>query len=238
MNTSALVENYKPGLISKDELRQQSFEDILIGRFGKYMGMSYSELCDAFMLDESQAKSKYSLIANAILTMGGARGEDVMQSEEFKKSGIRLKTIRIQKSGRPKEAMSFENINYSEILNEEEWYESRLYKLFTSRFFFIVFKDYGDGKIENYRLEKVFFWTMPYQDLKDAELYWANIKNNVRLNRISTAHFYRESDHKKFHVRPKAKNSGDMAVNPNGGMCKKFCYWFNHDYIQEIIKGV
>ena len=237
MNTSALVESSRQGLVSKEELRKQSFEDILIGRFSRYIGMSYSELCAAFGLDEIHAKSKYSLIANAILTKGGTLGEDAEQSEEFIKSGIRLKTVRLQKSGRPKEAMSFENINYSEILNEDTWSESRLYELFTSRFFFVVFKDCGNGRNEDYRLEKVLFWTMPYQDLKEAEQYWDNITTNVLLNRISTDYFYRESDHKKFHVRPKARNSYDLAANPNGGMCKKYCYWFNHDYIQKIIQG-
>lgn len=236
MNTAALVEGYTPGLITKEELKQQSFEDILIGRFGNYIGMSYSELCAEFGIDESSAKSKYALIANAILTMHGSRGEDVTKSEEFRKSGIRLKTIRLQKSGRPKEAMSFANIDYSEIVHEEDWYDSKLYELFTSRFLFIVFKDYGDKTKEDYRLEKVFFWTMPYQDLNEAEQYWENIKDNVLNNHISPEYFYKESDHKKFHVRPKAKNAADLAINPNGGMCKKYCYWFNHDYIQDFIK--
>jgi len=236
INTSALVEGYGPGLISKEELKKQTFEDILLGRFRKYIGKSYSELCNAFELEETKAKSKYALIANAILTMQGQRGDDVTKSEEFKKSGIRIKTIRLQKSGRPKEAMSFENINYFDIIQEEDWYESRLYELFTSRFLFIVFQDCGQSGVEDYRLQKAFFWTMPYNDLKEAEPYWKNIKDNVAANHISPEYFFRESEHKKFHVRPKAKDSSDLADNPNGGYCKKYCYWFNHEYVQHIVE--
>ena len=169
--------------------------------------------------------------------MQGTRGEDVTKSDEFKKSGIRIKTIRLQKSGRPKEAMSFENINYLDILEEDDWYESRLYELFTSRFLFIVFQDCGVKGEEDYRLQKAFFWTMPYEDLKEAEPYWQNIKDNVAANQIAPEFFYRESEHKKFHVRPKAKDSSDLADNPNGGKCKKYCYWFNHEYIQHIVEA-
>lgn len=236
VNTKALIKGYGKDLISTEELKKQTFETILLNRFRKYIGKSYSELCEIFGLKESKAKNKYALIANAILTMQGTRGDDVTKSEEFRKSGIRIKTIRLQKSGRPNEAMSFENINYFEILQEDDWYESRLYELFTSRFLFIVFQNYEyNGKVD-YRLMKAFFWTMPYEDLKTAESYWQNIKENVSSNHIDSAHFYKEGEHLKFHVRPKAKDSSDLAVNPNGGMCKKYCYWFNHEYIQQIVE--
>ncbi len=129
---------------------------------------------------------------------------------------------------------SFENINYSDILQEDDWYESRLYELFTSRFLYIVFRDCGTKGNPDFRLQKAFFWTMPYEDLLSAEPYWKNIKDNVAANRIDSEYFYRESEHKKFHVRPKAKNASDLAVNPNGGYCKKYCCWFNHEYIQHI----
>lgn len=236
VNTKALVEGYGPGLVSKEELRKQSFENILLDRFKEYIGRSYEELCRLFGIEESSAKSKYALIANAILTLQGKRCGDVTKSDEFRKSGIRIKTIRLKKSGRPVEAMSFENINYFNILQEDDWYESRLYELFTSRFLFIVFQDCGEGKEPDYRLHKAFFWTMPYEDLLSAESYCQNIKDNVASNRISTEYFYRESDHKRFHVRPKARYSSDLTANPNGGSCKKYCYWFNHEYIRHIVE--
>ncbi len=231
-NTSSLCKGYgKSELISEAELKAKSFEDILLDRFKPYYGKTYEELCHELNLGTSTAKSKYALIANAILTENQTRGEDIKKSEEWLKSGIRLKTIRIQASGRPKEAMSFENINYQEILQEEEWTDSRLYELFTSRFFFVVFKEI-EGE---YRLEKAFFWTMPYQDLADAAIYWKDVQKNVEENHIDSHYFYREGQHKKFHVRPKAKDSSDVAINPHGGSAPKYCYWFNHDYVQDIV---
>lgn len=231
-NTSALVHGYGPHLIRENDLKKKSFETILLERFEPFYGTPYQEILDLIGKEGSKAKSKYYLVANEILTKGETLGKDVLKSEEFQKSGIVIKTIRLTKSGRPAEAMSFENINYFDILQEDDWYESRLYDIFTQRFLFIVFQEDEDG---NTLLKKAFFWTMPAKDLDDAVLYWSNIKSAVKDNHIAPEYFYRESDHKKFHVRPKGKNASDLTANPNGGFVKKYCYWFNHDYVRAIV---
>lgn len=233
-NTSAFVDGYPSQLITANELEKNSFEDILLYRFKKYLGKSYEELCSELIVDGSAAKSKYAGITNAILTLKGTRGWDVTKSDEFQKSGIRIKTIRLNKKGKPIEAMSFENINYFDIIEEDSWYESRLYEVFSSRFLFVVFRESEDGTC---RLEKAFFWTMPNSDLDEASQYWLNIKSNVQNDTIEPQYFYKESMHKKFHVRPKGKNAADLAATPSGGYAKKYCYWFNHDYIQSIVEG-
>lgn len=232
-NTSALVHSYGPHLIEESELREKSFEDILLNRFKPYYGMTYDELVKDLHAPTTGAKSKYFLVANEILTERETRGVDVTKSDEFVKSGIVIKTIRLNKNGRPAEAMSFENINYFDILQEDDWYESRLYDIFTGRFLFIVFQEGDDDQV---RLAKAFFWTMPVKDLDEAAGYWLNIKNAVKDNHIAPEYFYRESDHRKFHVRPKAKNAADVTANPHGGAAKKYCYWFNHDYIKAIVE--
>lgn len=94
VNTRFCVDGYGNDLINAEELKTKSFEDILLERFNAYIGKSYDELCDMFGLKKSKAKSKYALIANAILTEEGKRGgTDATKSDEFKKSGIRIKTI-------------------------------------------------------------------------------------------------------------------------------------------------
>ena len=103
-NTSAIVGGYGPQLITEQELMTKSFEDILLDRFKPYYGLTYDELVKALGCEGSKAKSKYFLVANEILTEKGSRGVDVTKSEEFKKSGIVIKTIRLTKSGRSAEA--------------------------------------------------------------------------------------------------------------------------------------
>lgn len=232
-NTSAQVSGFGPQLIDKKELREKNFEDILLGRFKPYLGKTYDDLVKELHTPITGSKSKFFLITNEILTEGETRGEDVTKSDEFIKSGIVIKTIRLKKNGRPAEAMSFENINYFDILQEDNWYDSRLYDIFTGRFLFVVFQE---GDDEQVRLAKAFFWTMPVKDLDDAAQYWQNIKDAVTENHIAPEYFYRESDHRKFHVRPKARNAEDVTENPHGGTAKKYCYWFNHEYIKSIVE--
>lgn len=231
-NTSAFVRGYGSHLVEEGELRNRCLEDILLDRFSSYYGKTYDDLVQDLHLPVTGAKSRYFLIANEILTKRGSCGVDVTKSEEFVKSGIVIKTIRVRKNGRPAEAMSFENINYFEILNEDDWFSSRLYDIFTGRFLFIVFDEDVSGQA---RLQKAFFWTMPVSDLDEASEYWLSIKNAVKDNHIAPEYFYRESDHRKFHVRPKAKNAADVTANPHGGSVKKYCYWFNRDYVMQII---
>lgn len=233
-NTSAIVSGYAPQLVTSQELEDKSFEEILINRFKAYYGLTYNELIQLLGCENTTAKSKYFLITNEILTEKGARGIDVTKSEEFKKSGIVIKTIRLKQNGKSAEAMSFENINYFDVMKEDDWYDSRLYEIFTGRFLFVVFQE---NEKDTVFLKKAFFWTMPVNDLKIAEGYWENIRRNILDNHISSEYFYKTSDKKKFHVRPKAKNAADVTKNPNGGTAKKYCYWFNKDYINEIINA-
>ena len=79
---------------------------------------------------------------------------------------------------------------------------------------------------------------MPVEDLKYAEKYWKHIRQTILDNHIHPDYF-NSPKNKRFHVRPKGKNSRDLAINPNnldGEKVKKYCYWFNNDYVKEIVK--
>ena len=174
------------------------------------------------------------MVANA--TAASEKCSNVNRSEEFLKAGLTMKTIRVQANGIIKEAMSFENIDYIEVAECEEWIESRLYELFSSRFMFVVFREQNTGK-EDYVLDDVFFWTMPQQDLEWAEVYWCHIKDCILAGHISEEYWWKGADKKKFHVRPKAQKAKDLAPTPDGKGAKKFCYWFNNDYVREIVNN-
>ena len=145
--------------------------------------------------------------------------------------------------------MSYENIDYEELYHNENWFDSTTYELFSSRFLFMVFRhpniskgsfhyDYGPMI-----LEKAFFWTMPQKDLKIAEEYWQDIRKHLKNNEIGLDHFWKAGWSKKngkhFHVRPKGTKNSYLgaADNPNGGKADKFCYWFNKEYVTNIIEN-
>ena len=69
-----------------------------------------------------------------------------------------MKTIRVQANGIIREAMAFENIDYQEVYENDNWYDSRLYEIFSSRFMFVFFKEQTQGK-GDYILENVFFFS-------------------------------------------------------------------------------
>ena len=221
-------------LVSIKELKTQSFEDIVLSRFAPFMGKPYKQLAKKLKVDISNnPKNLYATIASAIASKH--KHFNVNKSDEFLKAGLTLKTIRVQANDRIKEAMAFENIDYQEVYDNDNWFDSRLYEIFSSRFLFVIFKEQTKGK-GDYILDDVFFWTMPQRDLASAEDYWEHIRKNVLENHIDHQYFWKSGDNMKFHVRPKARNSRDLADNPNGGMCKKFCYWFNNDYVRQIVK--
>ena len=220
-------------LVSIQQLKDNSFENVILERFNPYYNQTEGQIAESFDIDLSNnPKNKFSILANAIASSSTC--SNVNRSEEFLKAGMQMKTIRLQADGRINESMAFENINYQEVYDCENWVDSRLFEIFSSRFLFVVFKEQSLGK-NDYILFKVFFWTMPNTDLQIGEEYWENIHKCVRENKIDTQYFWKISDKKCFHVRPKGRDSEDLAKNPNGGECKKYCYWFNNDYITKIV---
>lgn len=233
-------------LVSSGELRDRGFENVILHRFNVFLGLDYTEICDRLGVDPHQSKCKYADVCGLIASNGVSKR--LAKAEEFEKSGIVMKTIRLRENGMPKEAMSFKNIDYCEILENDEWTESELYEIVTTRFLFVVFRPVKgrtitvhnnatgeDSTEECFVLDKAFFWTMPPDDIEAAKKYWEHIRKNVRDNNINLDAFWSISDRKKFHVRPKATNKAQLTVNPNGGICEKYCYWFNQDYIKSII---
>ena len=240
------IEKPKFELVSSNELQHSSFEDVILNRFTPFIGKNYVQICEILGIQPYESKSKYADIAALIAS--NSESKRLSSSEEFIKSGIIMKTIRLKPNGMPKESMSFKNIDYCEMRDNDEWTESEAYEIFTSRFMFVVFKPVPNENIKvfnnrtntyitepSYVLDSVFFWTMPTVDLEVAKEYWQNIRQAVLTNNITAKAFWNISDHKKFHVRPKARLKADKSINPNGGLCDKFCYWFNADYVKQII---
>lgn len=221
-------------LVSLQALKEESFETIVLKRYLKYIGQGYEKIAKSLKVDLSKnPKNKFAMIASAIGTNG--KKTNINATEEFLKSGLMMKAIRVQANGRIKESMAFENINYKEVYKEEnEWIDSRCYDIFTSRFLFVIFREQTPN-IGDYVLDKIFFWTMPPADLNVAEDYWKNIKQCVNDNHIAPEYFWKIGDHKLFHVRPKGRDIEDLAPNPHGGKARKYCYWFNNEYITDIV---
>lgn len=240
--------------VTLKQLKKTTFDDILLKRFKPFMGKTSKQIFKKLDMLETRAKSRFAMAANAIA--GEKQFSNINLSEEFQKAGLIMKTIRVEQNGRIRECMSFENIDYQEIYECDEWTDSRLYEIFSNRFLFVTFKATGKkirvpaqslckaksrlyDLVDEYALDKVFFWTMPQEDLEIAKAYWEDIRKQVLADNIKDGAFWGMAKHNNFHVRPKGRKDEDKAISPVTGEknAEKLCYWFNNDYVKKIIEA-
>lgn len=206
-----------------------AFEEYVVGRINEYKDSTIDELCEKFGI-EKKSKSIGALIAFRIL---GVKGND---AEEFEKAGIRVKTIRLEASGRIKESMSFPTFKFKELV-KQDWEDSdfRNYLLET-RFFFIVYQFNKNGQLF---LKGCQFWNIPYNDLEgNVKDVWNETKKvlqeGLKVNRVNgynENNFPKAANNSVCHVRPHAQNAKDTYELPDGRQYPKQCFWLNNNYI-------
>ncbi len=213
-----------PIVKSLDEFEHgETIEQLVIRRFKPYYGLSEQQLFSKLALKTSKAKSRFYNISKAILNVQGK------EIEEFEKADIKLKTVRFERNGKIKEHMSFPQIKFKDII-EEDWENSELYNMLSSKFFFVVFKKDTDG---NLILEKVKFWNMPWKDIETMHLIWNDTKGKILSGNFKR--FIKSSQSNVGHVRPKGKDSKDLMETHIGTFEKKKSFWLNNTYVKSII---
>lgn len=229
------------------QLKNQSFEELVLSLIEPYIGRNDSELFEEFDIVKN-SKNKWARLTNRML---GVKSE---RAEEFDKAGVQTKTIRIEESDTIAEDISFPTFKFKELI-EESWEESQLHALFEeTRFLFIVFKKVGD----NYILKGARFWSMPVKDIEGPlhDCWQATIhcaKEAVELtpkNGRIKSNLPGKSDNPVAHVRPHATAaaykledgtvigniSRDADELPDGRWMTKQCFWLNKGYVYEFVK--
>ena len=202
----------------------ETFEDVVLRLFRPYYGFKESELFFELGLKATKAKGRYYNLAKAILRVNSGK------IEEFEKADIELKTVQISANGNLKESMSFPQIKFKQII-EEEWDDSELFEILSRKFFFVIFKRNSKGESI---LEKVKFWNMPWNDLEIIHGVWEDTKTKIKSENF--VNFIKISDNRIGHVRPKGKNATDLMETAIGSFEKKKAFWLNSGYIKEVIK--
>jgi len=227
LNKKSEIEN----IVKNKELYEngQDLDEIVEHFFTPFYGKSVNQIetkLNVKVSDTSKAMS-FSL-CRAILHIQSPK------IGEFEKADIVMKTIRLEENGSLKESMSFPNIKFKEVYEENEWEDSAWYNILNHRFFFVVFRKKDGGTSKDAVLEKAFFWGMPYTQLQEAESFWKDTRDKIRNNDYN--HFLKQSEHPICHVRPKGRDSLDLMETPQGNKEKKKCYWLNREYILKILK--
>lgn len=208
-----------------------SFEDYVVNKINKFKGYTIDELCNQFGVTK-KSKGVGAIIAFRILSV---KGND---AEEFVKAGIKVKTIRLEATGRIKESMSFPTFKFKEIVNQD-WEDSdfRNY-LSETRFFFIVYQFDNKGILY---LKGCQFWNIPYDDLEgNVKDVWNETKKVLQeglkvmhINGNYVNNFPKAADNPIAHVRPHARNAQDTDLLPDGRKYPKQCFWLNNTYIKS-----
>lgn len=222
----AFEEDYDSILDDVDFPPTKTFEEWVVDRFRPFYEKSLKDISGRFKTG-TKAKHAFQLASHAIAKniLGVEKGE----IPEFERADVKLKTVRLTHTGGLKEAMSFRQIRYVDIV-KEQWEDSMFYEDLTRRFFFVVFQDDVKGVP---RLKRVKFWTMPAADLNAAQKVWEDTKKKVKAGRFNQ--FIGMADHAVAHVRPKARNAADKAETLRHGLQPKKCFWLGRDYVLRQI---
>lgn len=235
---SAYVNRMLEGLIPKDQKSilegvtlpvKMTFEEWVVDQYQPFLGKSLETLAVRFRTG-TKAKHAFNLAATAIAKniLGVGPSEKIA---EFERADIQIKTIRLTHKGVLKESMSFRQIRFEDIVNQE-WEDSMFYEDLSQRFFFVIFQDDAQGTT---RLKKVRFWSVPPKDMYEIKEVWEDTKTKVAKGRYDD--LFGASDHDISHVRPKGRNAADKMRTPQGGMQSKKCFWLNRGYILKQIAG-
>ncbi len=183
-------------------------------------------------LSNSFAKNMRSKVARALLEeIAGKHTSDISSDfEQFRKAGVIEKAVALEQNGRLKESISFPAFKWKELVNEEEWEDSELYTLLTTKFFFTVYKKTSTTMPI---LIGCFFWTMPLKDLDSMKMLWLDTKHKIRTGDYDD--FIKKTEHAVGHVRPHARDISDTYPTPQGTAQTKKSFWLNNDYVRDVI---
>jgi len=204
--------------------RVRSLEDVTREKLAPYMGMDGKEIGRKVGFDWNPKDKGWYF--NLVKRMFGVTTRYI---EEFEKADVQVKTVRLQKNGRPEQSMSFPKFEYTEIAGQE-WEESKLFGIVNRRFFFVIYQEDGDRTY----LRDAFFWVMPFQDRESVRAFWLDVRQRIRDGRSNDLPGL--ADHPISHIRPKGKNNKDTSRTPQGDDLPTQCHWLNARYIASIVK--
>lgn len=226
------------------------FEMGISDKFEEFIGLSFEEISYKVSINPELVSNKASIVT-IVNRMFEYKNLDKKQlANEVLPKELSIKTIRLQPNGKPRESMSFENINFVELV-EETWEDSKLRKKFAETIFLFVvfqFKKTIGGTILLFKGIKI--WEMPEITLDaDVKKLWKTtreiVSNGVELKekivgnkKVIENNLPGKIGNNVAHIRPKANDGNDKIELPDGQMITKQAYWLNNNYIESILQDM
>ncbi|SUY80089.1 DNA mismatch repair protein MutH [Clostridium tetani] len=232
------LRKYKPVKALSDE--GLLFDEKIYNIFNSMLQKSILDIMKMYSINrERKAKNFIRLVIDDVCKV--VFGDKLNNFDEFRKANIEIKTILLKPNGMPKESMSFEQINYCEIV-KEKWETSNIRDKFENKkHLWIIFRSKKNFKkqlelsLNDIIIHKVMFWNMPISDLNDS-MYrvWKDTVSKIKKGDYDN--FIKISNGEIAHIRPKGQNTKDLAFTPQGTKERKKCFWLNARYIKEQIE--
>jgi DNA mismatch repair protein MutH len=226
------------------------FESSIKDAINLYQGKTLGEIAHLHGIKVPSGKAAVPTILKLAIGFKSVKSK----IKEFDKLGILVKTIPIKKTDNyPYEAVSFPKFVIKELI-QEEWNSSSLSTYFKKILFIPVSREKRKGiSIENRILEKAFFWSPTFEELRIIQDEWLNYKKQasskllikkVPINskkgkgyKEVITNLSNESDTKIIHVRPHGQNSDDRDEDSFGTSVIKQSFWLNKDFLHKLVNN-
>lgn len=222
------TEKYESVIKDAKILKEQTLEQYIISKLQPYYNQDIAFLKYKFNIPYQISNKSFTyLLAKNMLEVVNDK------IEEFEKANIKIKAIRLNSNGMPKESMSFPTFKYTEIINEN-WLDSNLYETFsTTKYLFMIYQYLDDTTLV---FKKAMFWNVPEKDLNtEIKRVWEKTVEKIKNNEYDDLPKISESP--ILHVRPHARNARDTYPTLDGKQAIKKCFWLNASYIKKQIEG-
>ena len=219
-------------------LKEKSFEEIVLSSFEPYIGKTKEVLARLFHVHVPKRNDKASsaMLAKKMLNLKN----DIQETEEFKKAGISVKIITVEK-GKKKttEGLKITMPDYPEFspldLVQETWETSTLKEYLSSiQFLFVVFEKDNDTTF----FKGAKFWRLPYNDLEnEVRKTWEETKNVFKNGVELTYKKYKrplKSTGKEYYVLNNLPKSSDTPMLHMRPSSKYACYDSNESYAMQL----
>lgn len=208
----------------------------------EYRDYAVTQLYDKFDVNIG-AKNRLNALIKRMITYNNS----LYLKQIENKDDFCLKTIKLDKYGKLKEAMSFPVFKYCDIA-KEDWEHSSLRQIFSDNIFvFAIFKNEG----KELYLNRIKMWKMPETVLENSvREVWFRMKECVTNGKIVKyiddhgryfTYFPSSTENQYVHVRPHAQNRNDTLPLPVPdkltGLVEypKHSFWLNRSYVLKII---
>jgi DNA mismatch repair protein MutH len=239
---------YFRNLVAPDQVEhieippEKSFLDVVTQTLDRFIGRTDKEIQSELKIEIRGKSGLFNLIGY----MFGKKGENLNHTEEFLKEGYAIKTVRNRYEKQKNQDMSFPNLDFTEIANDE-FEESTWYGWFAeTKYILAVWDEYEEDKnrFVGYKV-----W-IPDEELVSiaSDLYY-KIKHMLNSDSIDVKIDESKGQHGRwtdnlpggkvdyppFQIRPKGSGKSVFVTLPSGKVLKKKCLFINKEYIRRIV---